>query len=342
MLAEGIVVNTRGGDVPTLRIHFTEGDLGRTRLSLATHLMWELVSSVQILQHGDGELYFDDWRRRVRERVAHSVSLRAAVRLLATVAPHASYFPDFLTPEADVPDFDTGIDVVLSTSSHRLRTEVGRLQDAAGASAWLDDLGHGRGTALGQLRTALRTYAVEIIQPHRRVIDDALQAERADRIDVYLDHGPEALLKSFAPTMTWRHPVLTVDYPIDRDLHLNGRGLLLVPCYFCLGQPVALADPDERPVLVFPLKAESRLATDPSHAHHLSALLGSTRADILRSLPTCATTTQLATRNNITPATTSHHTTVLRNAGLITTRRDANRAVHALTPLGRRLLTRTW
>jgi DNA-binding transcriptional ArsR family regulator len=46
----------------------------------------------------------------------------------------------------------------------------------------------------------------------------------------------------------------------------------------------------------------------------------------------------LAKLNNISPATVSHHTGVLRDAGLITTHRHANAANHFITPLGLRLL----
>lgn len=327
--------------MPKLRVHFTDVDLGRTRLKLDTDPMWEVVSSIQILQHSDGELYFDRWRRAVRERMEQNASLRTAVHLLAAVAPYAPYVPDFLTPAIDVPDMETGLDVVLSTPVQRLRTEVDLLREATGPSSWLDDLARGRTSALRQLRYALRTYAAEAIQPHSRVMDDALLADRAELVATYLNHGPEALLASFAPTMTWEHPVLTVDYPVDRDLHLDGRGLLLVPCYFCVRRPIALADQDLRPVLALPLRPASRLPAETSNGDRLRALLGPTRADILRSLSTGTTTTQLAALNNITPATASHHTAVLRNAGLITTRRDANRAVHAITPLGLRLLART-
>lgn len=291
--------------MPKLRIHFTEGDLGRTRLRLDTDPMWEIVGSVHILQHGDGGPYFDDWRRYAGERVARSDRLRAAVRMLATIIPCASHFPDFPTPATDLPDLSR------------------------------NDTAAPRG-----LRAALHLYTVEVIKPYDHVIADALRAERSDRIDTYLNHGAAALLTTFEPTMTWRHPVLTVDYPVDRDLHLRGRGLLLAPCYFHPHQRVALADPELRPTLVFPLRPESRLLPQARHTDDLGALLGSTRADILRSLSTDTTTTRLAVLNNITPATVSHHTSVLRNAGLITTRRDSNRAIHALTPLGMRLLAR--
>jgi DNA-binding transcriptional ArsR family regulator len=40
----------------------------------------------------------------------------------------------------------------------------------------------------------------------------------------------------------------------------------------------------------------------------------------------------------IAPATVSHHTRVLRDAGLITTERHENFARHLITPLGLQLL----
>jgi DNA-binding transcriptional ArsR family regulator len=40
----------------------------------------------------------------------------------------------------------------------------------------------------------------------------------------------------------------------------------------------------------------------------------------------------------VTPTTASHHTNVLRDAGLITSHRHANTVLHTLTPLGAALL----
>ncbi len=299
--------------------------------------MWEVVSSVQLLQHGGGRAYFDRWRRQVREVAARSNHVRAAVGALAEVAPHAAYFPDFLTPAMDVPDLDTGIDVVLSTSRARLAEEIGWLRRAARSSAWLDDMGRGDIGALRQLRWALRVYAREVIEAHLPVVEEALRAERAELIHTYLQHGPDGLLAGFEPLMRWEPPVLTVwDYPVERDLHLGGRGLLLVPCYFALCHPVALADPAMRPVLVLPLRPESRLHRE--RRGDLNALLGHTRAAILHSTVTGSTTSALAQRNNVTPATVSHHIGILRNTGLISTHQRAHRVTHLITPLGLRLL----
>jgi len=326
--------------VPQLRIHFTDADLARTRLKPEIDLMWEIVSSVQVLQHTDGGLSFDRWRRQVRECAGRDSGLRRAVQALITVAPHAAYFPDFLTPPTDVSDIDAGVETVLSTPSRRLGEEVGRLRPADSAGArWLDDLAHGKPAALRQLRHSLHVYFRALIEPHLQVIGAGLRTDCAGGIQRYLQTGPEGLLRCLRPATNWQPPVLSVDYPRDRDLHLDGRGLVLIPGYFSLYHPIALADPLLRPVLVFPIRTESRLLAGPGSGDHVSALLGTTRAMILRAAINGSTTTGLARQAGVTLATVSHHTSVLREAGLITTDRQENFATHLITPLGLKVLT---
>lgn len=330
-----------GDDMPRLSIHFTDADLARTRLKLEIDLMWEIVSSVQVLQHADGALFFAPWRRRMRERMNRDGALRTAVQTLITVAPHAAYFPDFLTPTLDVSDIDAGVETVLSTPPRRLSEEVGKLQPTGSPAAkWLDELARGKSAALRHLRQAMYLYFGAVIDPQLQIIEDGLRAEVASGIQRYLRTGPEGLLRWLGPTTSWEPPVLQVDYPFDRDLRLDGRGLVLIPCYFCLFHPVALADPLLRPVLMFPIRPASRLlAGGHGSGDHVSALLGTTRATILRSVVDGSTTTRLARLARVTPATVSHHTSVLRDGGLITTDRQGSFATHLITPLGLEVLT---
>lgn len=323
-----------------LRIHFTDADLARTRLKLEPDPMWDVVSSIQVLQHSEGGMTMRPWRRMVRERVSRDNELRAIVEALIAVAPHASYFPDFLTPSPDLPDVAANIDAVLSTPQSRLRKEIG-LIDAASAPAatWLDDLARGRVPAMRGLHRALHIYHRELVEPYLPVIEKGLRIECAGAVRRYLVSGPEGLLRGLAPFAHWQPPVLVVGYPVDRDLHLAGRGLVVIPSYFCLFHPVALADPLLPPVLACPLKPASRLlACGDEDGAPLDALLGTTRAAILRAVVGGDITTGLARRVGISPATVSHHTGVLRAAGLIATERHENVARHLITPLGLRIL----
>jgi DNA-binding transcriptional ArsR family regulator len=140
--------------------------------------------------------------------------------------------------------------------------------------------------------------------------------------------------------------VLEADYPVDKDIHLDGRGLLLIPSYFCRGKPVALADPSLPPTLVYPVSpghpvrppaAGAPLATD-AVGSHLARLLGHTRAAVLQTLGGDCTTSELARRAGVSISSASEHAAVLRDAGLVSSTRQRNAVRHSLTPVGLALL----
>jgi DNA-binding transcriptional ArsR family regulator len=70
----------------------------------------------------------------------------------------------------------------------------------------------------------------------------------------------------------------------------------------------------------------------------LAALVGRNRAAVLSAIAHGCTTTELAGRVGISLTAASQHASVLRNAGLITTRRQGSAVLHVLTPLGAELL----
>ncbi|MFD0569757.1 ArsR/SmtB family transcription factor [Kitasatospora gansuensis] len=118
---------------------------------------------------------------------------------------------------------------------------------------------------------------------------------------------------------------------------------------FLADPPVLLTDsldPDAPAVLAFPTVrdplAGARLwSEDPTARQSLTALLGRTRAAALDIVTEGCTTTELARRLNVSPASASQHATVLRNAHLITTQRRGGAVLHTITPLGIDLLNRT-
>ncbi|MBP2329324.1 DNA-binding transcriptional ArsR family regulator [Kibdelosporangium banguiense] len=70
----------------------------------------------------------------------------------------------------------------------------------------------------------------------------------------------------------------------------------------------------------------------------LAALIGATRATVLEEICGSPTTTTIARRLGISAGNASQHTTVLRQAGLITSHRERNRVLHHATALGMALL----
>ncbi|MDT0378635.1 winged helix-turn-helix domain-containing protein [Streptomyces sp. DSM 42041] len=331
-----------------LHIHFTADDRARLRLAERADPLWETVLSLHQMIRPDP--FFAAWRRRTGAGLA-AAGAGADLRLLTTLAPRSSYFPDFLTPSDDdghPPDVGTGIDRVLSTGKGRLRTEIGRLASGMPRPpAWLDDFAAGRPRALHRLGDALRRYHAVALAPHADRVAADVRRDRNDRARRVLRHGGEAVLGALGASARWRPPVLEVDYPTTQHLRLDGRGLTLVPSFFLHDHPIALADPSLPPVLTFPVSRGPLWI--PGHARReedgggragtaLDDLLGPTRAAVLRSLDTRRTTSALADRLRVSPSAASRHATTLRRAGLVDTERRGGAVLHSRTALGTALV----
>lgn len=85
-----------------------------------------------------------------------------------------------------------------------------------------------------------------------------------------------------------------------------------------------------------PTTAADPAATSPDAP--LVALLGPTRAAVLEAVAAGCTTTELARRVGVSLASASRHACVLRDAGLISTRRLGGSVLHSLRPLGAEVL----
>ncbi|CBG68175.1 conserved hypothetical protein [Streptomyces scabiei 87.22] len=321
-----------------LRFHFTPEDLTKVRVATEPHALWEIAVSLHRLQTREGRWAYAPWFRDARVALRRAGLEQTVKSFLLPLFPRAGYFPDFLTPPEGTQGLDAGLDAVLATPDTRVAGEVELLDRAVGAPAWTRRLGE-RGMR-EQLVCALRAYHHAVIAPHEEHIQQRLHAERARHAHTLFHAGTGGMLDQLGPTVRWRSPVLEIaPYPDHRDVSLDGRGLLLIPSHFCWHAPIALADPGLPPVLLYPLHhlpATTRALDSPS----LNALLGTTRAAILRAGATGCTTTEAAHRAGVTPTTASHHTAVLRDAGLINSHRHANTVLHTLTPLGAALLER--
>ncbi|PZT74977.1 transcriptional regulator [Streptomyces sp. AC1-42W] len=236
------------------------------------------------------------------------------------------------------------MEAVRATSPERLRAELAvldaqRAPDARQPArrARLDALREGGAAPLGRLVDALRDYHRAAVQPYWPHIQSAVGADRAIRGRALLDGGTDALLASLPPVIRWRAPVLEADYPVDRDLRLDGRGLLLQPSFFCRGTPVVLRDPLLPPVLVYPV-AHPVAPAFAEPGPWLGRLLGQTRSTVLRAIGDGCTTSELARRAGVSLASASQHACVLREAGLVHTLRHGGSVLHTLTPLGGSLL----
>ncbi|MER6502067.1 helix-turn-helix domain-containing protein [Streptomyces sp. NPDC001455] len=207
-----------------------------------------------------------------------------------------------------------------------------------------------RGTPAGASRAELSRLALDVwravVAPDWERIGERLDAECEARGRIAMGGGMERLLATLHPRIVWSGAVLEIPDGPDRDLHLDGRGLLLCPTVFLPGHPGRVVERERgtgMAALVFAVPATGTRAATPwgrpdNHGRALSALVGQTRAAALRALTATCTTGQLAARLGVSSAAASQHTAVLRRSGLITTHRVRNSVLHTVTPLGMALL----
>jgi DNA-binding transcriptional ArsR family regulator len=315
-----------------LRIHFTSEDIGKVRMAARPDPMWETVFSIFRLRYAGPPLVFGPWRRAAAASIR-----RADLDVLLPLVP-GGYYPDFLTPAEGAEGFEAGLDAFLRTPRARLRTELEQLaQQGERLPGWMTDLAAGKPASLRRVAGALRSHHEAVVAPVWAEVRAHIEADRAKRARAFLAGGCEGLLESFPPMMRWERPVLTIDsYRYERDIFLDGRGLLLLPAYLSWSTPDMLRDPTLPPVLTYPIDHD--LSVGLRAGAPVVALIGSTRAAVLETIGEGRTTSELARRVGVSPASISQHTAVLREAGLIRTSRLGKSVLHTVTPLGAALL----
>jgi DNA-binding transcriptional ArsR family regulator len=316
-----------------LKIFFTPTDLARTRISAAPQPMWEIILSLHRLRRRDGGMVFDEWRRAVLAKVP------GETRLVTDLAPSVGYYADFLTPMPEGSSLDEGIAQLMETPRRRLRTDLAVLAGTRRLPTWTETLGDGRPETLRRVGDAVDRYFAACLSPYWQQVRAGVDRERARQSALLATGGLEMLLQQLHGSAQWRYPVLEVAYPVDRELHLDGRGLHLVPSFFCWGEPTTFRDAGFAPTLVYPIKHEIGWSAFDETRRPLAALLGPTRAKVLETIgERTATTSDVARLTETTLPTASRQTSVLRSAGLITSSRHGQSVLHSLTEQGRSLL----
>lgn len=320
--------------MPFLSIEFSPADLLRLRPATPDP-MWDAVLSLHLLQRSERlSAPLRRWRDASCDSLTRSLT-RADLLDLFAVTPYASYFPDFLTP-GDGTDLATQLKRIALTDQHRVQAELATTPERP-RSLLRHQLVHNGPRGLQRLTRLLATYVRQITPLYATQRRSDLAALRRSQDQALAHGGFEALLRSFAPEVAiWDAPVLKVAYPIDQTLHLGGRGLTLVPSWFCDGKAVSLADPDLPPVLVYPVRTADdapRGAQRAPSPRSLSSLLGHTRARVLLACDG-GSTTSIAAGLGLSPSTISEHISVLRDAGLVVTTKVHIHTHHRRTVLG--------
>ena len=259
--------------------------------------MWELVLGLQKAQIRGVPAPLVGWRQEFDRRLAGADRGVDAVSLLRCLVAPRGNFPDFLTPPGPVVDVEAGCEAMMCTSRARLGTDLADVFARRVAPPWVRSLASGDREMMSEAVRAARAGHQLLVAPHWAEVCNVVRADRLARAKQLAAHGVGALLANLPGALSWDGRVLRTGYPVDRTVFLGGRGLVLVPSYFCWGNPVTWIDSELPPVLVYQAfghQSRSAPRSEATISDRLVTLLGRTRAECLRVLLVPRTTTGLA------------------------------------------------
>lgn len=304
--------------------------MASTRFAISP--MYELVRSLTALRDPSTAALHLPWLRSLSGRL-DGVDLRPVVAL----APARGYTPDFLTPPPSGPlaEFADELATLRATRTERIVEGMTVFRRANRAprvtEPWLEDP-RGR---LAATADALEAFWERALAPHWPRLRALLEADLAHRARRLTEGGPATLFTDLhPPTTRWRGDRLEVDISFTNEIELDGRGLLLMPSAFQWPGPASITRRPWQPTLVYPARGVAALwEQGRASGGGLARVIGAGRARLLHALDAPRSTTDLARLTGLTPGGVSQHLSALRDAGLVTGRREGRSVLYVRTPL---------
>ncbi|MFF2773505.1 DUF5937 family protein [Streptomyces sp. NPDC058052] len=318
--------------------HLLFGEADALRIRFAVSPLWETQSAVRVLARPRQQGYHLPWLRRIGG-AARALEL-APLQLLM---PERGHSPDFLYPPPLGPaaSFEDELAAVRAVDpalagpdmARALACTPGAARSAEGRRLLADPAG-----AVERLADLLGAAWEALVAPEWPRLRALLEADVAYHSRRLADGGLERLLGELHPSFAWdpEAAVLEVSYRGEHVRALGGRGLVLMPSVFIWPEVVSGFEEPWQPTVVYPARGIGGLWTERRGRtpEALARLLGPVRADVLCALAEPMGTTALAHLLGRAPSSVSAHLSVLREAGLLTSRRYGHQVLYERTPLG--------
>lgn len=308
------------------------------RVRFAVSPLWETLAAVRALVDDDHRRYQEPWLDAVGPDAVERLRLEPLVALQWP----KGYVPDFLTPppEGPTPRLRDQLALVRATPVDRVAAELQRrLEGEPGTAAAVEPLLAHPARARERLADLMQTAWRELVAPFWPRIRALLDGEVDARSRTLARHGLRRLFDELHPRIRWTDDGVVCDRPGDDDVDLDERGLVLMPSAFVWPAVASIVDPPWQPTIAYPARGIAELWRSPDPPPHaLARLLGPTRAMLLASLDEPRSTTTLAALTELSAAGVSRHLLVLRDAGLLHSRRRGHEVRYRRTALGDSIL----
>jgi DNA-binding transcriptional ArsR family regulator len=313
--------------------------LGNTRFAFSP--LAEAGCSLLILANRRPTHLHNPWLRQVRPRMTE-----VDLELLSAVAPPGRWVPSWLFPRPAGPQvtLESQLEVLAATPTASLEEDLIRAWEGRQLPDRARDLLAAGGRAAGLLAEAIQQYWTVAIAPYWPRMSAVLEDDVAFRATLTMTGGLFDLLTDLHPEISLRadEHLLSIDKPQHADATYEGAVLTLVPSIFVWPRLIVGHSRPGAFELTYAVRGVGRAWDSVDQAvrttDRLGALLGRTRAAILTLVEVPMSTTQIARGLGQSPASVSQHLSVLRDSGMVTSRRKGRSVLYQQTALATSLV----
>jgi DNA-binding transcriptional ArsR family regulator len=314
-----------------IRLVLGPADLQRLRFAYSP--LAEVAESLYVLQTGEIPVMHQQWFEQTRPRL-RAVDLSV---LRAIVPAPRAHVASFLLAGAREPatSFDSQLAVLAARTTAQLRADLEVVWLGQVPPGTVRVLEHGGAPRIAE---ALRDYWAVAVRPYWPRIRAVLDADIAYRAARLAKGGIEALLSDLSPDLELAgHAINVQSSGASRAHDLGGAGLLLVPCVFAWPHAMVDIGSVNAPSITYGPRGIGTVwpsAEPPAvDGDALAALLGRSRAAILRHVELPRSTSDIAGELGQSMPAVSAHLAVLRRCGLVMSWRSGRRVLYQRTPL---------
>jgi DNA-binding transcriptional ArsR family regulator len=313
--------------------------LGQTRFSFSP--LTEATLSVRLLGQPRFSHVHSAWLRQARSRL-DGVDLE----LLLSVVPPGRHIASCLVPPGRVPQpsLEDQLTALTNLPIEAFTRDLREVWSGHATPRRVTALLESGSKATTHLAEVVWDYWDAVVQPFWPRMCAVLEDDVSYRITGLVDDGYYSLFRDLHPEISVDGDRMYLNKPHFDDCVHHASEMILTPSVFAWPDLVLQDGAPGQFGLTYPARGvarvwEGRDALTVTDAESLAALLGSTRAAILRRTCVPMSTTQLARELGQSRASVNEHLAVLRNAGLLTSRRSGRNVLYRQTPLAEHIVS---
>jgi DNA-binding transcriptional ArsR family regulator len=318
-----------------IEFRLTANALGNTRFGYSP--LGEVACSLRVLGAGPPGAYaLRPWIREVTNALQ-----TVDMELLRAVVPPGHFAPEFMFAWSTDPaiTIENQLESLAATAWDEVHHDIQQVWRDRPPPRCLTDACRDTDSGCRRLADVIWDYWQVAIAPYWSRMRAAIEDDVSYRVRLVLESGMFGLLSDLHPEVTLRDDTLLIDKPHHADATYPDGDLTLLPSVFVWPNLILGHETPARFELMYAARGIGRvwegLASGASTSSDpLGALIGRTRARILRCVDLPMTTTHLARALDQSPGSVSAHLSVLRANGLLSARRSGRSVLYGRTELG--------